>query len=444
MRPLSLLLFLFSLTASAGNKAEHVILISIDGFRPDFYRDADWPAPNLQHMAENGVSADGVRGIFPSVTYPSHTTMITGAYPRRHGIFYNAPFEPGGSTGAWYWFASSITAKTLWQAAKDKNLITAAISWPVSVGAPVDYNIPEIWPLDDTDAFELLARHVTPKGFLEELAQEAVGTLSNTTFNTYSLARDIRIALTASHLIRTYKPGLMTVHLVRTDFAQHDQGRDGVYVRRAVANADVSVGLIQEAVTAAGIADKTAFIITGDHGFVNVNSRLAPNVWLTRAGLRGPERDYGDWKAVFHKTGASAFLILKDPKDTATVDQVRRIINELPDTRRKLFRVLERADLERIGAVDVPLALTPVQGIDFSGSAQGDDLTHGGRGGTHGHLPDFQEIMTGFIGFGAGFEKGIEVKQIDLVDIAPMAIHLLGLEMATPDGTLYPGFFKRE
>ncbi|RZK40003.1 MAG: alkaline phosphatase family protein, partial [Hymenobacter sp.] len=74
--------------------AKHVVLISIDGFRPDFYREAKWPTPNLQRMAAQGTSADGVRGVFPSVTYPSHTTLVTGVAPAQHGIYYNSPFEP--------------------------------------------------------------------------------------------------------------------------------------------------------------------------------------------------------------------------------------------------------------------------------------------------------------------------------------------------------------
>ena len=67
-------------------QSEHVVLISIDGFRPDFYMEAKWPAPNMKWMAENGTKAEGVRGVYPSVTYPSHTTLITGAKPARHGI----------------------------------------------------------------------------------------------------------------------------------------------------------------------------------------------------------------------------------------------------------------------------------------------------------------------------------------------------------------------
>src|SRR5262245_40681567 len=84
--------------AAAQKLAEHVVLISVDGFRPDFYLEEDWAMPMVRQMAREGAKAEGVRSVFPSVTYPSHTTIITGALPARHGIYYNTPFEEGGQT----------------------------------------------------------------------------------------------------------------------------------------------------------------------------------------------------------------------------------------------------------------------------------------------------------------------------------------------------------
>jgi len=54
-------------------------------------------------------------GIFPSVTYPSHTTLITGAYPAEHGIYYNTPFQPEGATGIWNSETELIKTETLWR-----------------------------------------------------------------------------------------------------------------------------------------------------------------------------------------------------------------------------------------------------------------------------------------------------------------------------------------
>src|SRR5690606_11805918 len=94
------------------------------------------PAPMLQRMAREGAHARAVRGVMPTVTYPSHTTLVTGAVPARHGILYNQPFEAGGQSGRWYVEHDSIRVPTLWDAVRAAGGTTAAISWPVTVGAP--------------------------------------------------------------------------------------------------------------------------------------------------------------------------------------------------------------------------------------------------------------------------------------------------------------------
>ena len=128
---------------------DHVVLISIDGFRPDFYLDTSWPAPGLQRMAREGAHVKVVMGVFPSKTYPGHTTLVTGALPGSHGIYYNVSFEGIQPTGRYYWYASAIRVPTLWDAVRESGLKSASVLWPVTVGAPIDWNIPEIWSPDE-------------------------------------------------------------------------------------------------------------------------------------------------------------------------------------------------------------------------------------------------------------------------------------------------------
>ena len=96
-----LLLAITSMRTVNAQEVEHVILISIDGFRPDFYTDAKWPTPNIKMLAKEGVFADEVRTIFPSVTYPSHTTLVTGVFPEKHGIYYNRAIGDDGKPSGW-------------------------------------------------------------------------------------------------------------------------------------------------------------------------------------------------------------------------------------------------------------------------------------------------------------------------------------------------------
>lgn len=421
-------------------QAKYVVLISVDGFRPDFYTEPGWPAPNMQQLKTQGVYAGGVQGIFPTVTYPSHTTLITGVPPSRHGITYNTPFEPQGATGRWYTEAKDIKAETLWDALRKAGLRTASVSWPVSVGAPVDYNIPETFSLSNPgDRRAPTSEQATPKGLFEEIQQQATGQLSASDLNLRYLGMNETLSRMAAYLIGRYKPNLLTVHLPCTDEAQHDQGRHGDRVTLSVAAADHGIGTILEAIQKAGIKDSTTVIVTGDHGFVDIHSALAPNAWLAAADLL----DKNNWKAMFHSGGGSTFLRLKQPNDVQTLQQVRKILAALPAAQRKLFRIVERAELDQAGAdPEAALALTAVQGISFTTAKEGAAFRPA-RGGAHGYFPDFKEIQTGFIASGAGIISGGVLPVMQLEDIAPLVAHLLGVPLKAATGTVYPGILRK-
>ena len=156
--------------ASPGNAQQTrrptVVLISIDGLRPDYVLEAERRgvrAPNLRRLVAEGVSAERVRGVVPTVTYPSHTTMITGVSPAKHGIFTNNTFDPFWTNfDGWYWYAEDIRVPTLWDAAMGAGLVTANVHWPVSVGAKVTYNLPQIWRSGHVDDRKMLKALATP------------------------------------------------------------------------------------------------------------------------------------------------------------------------------------------------------------------------------------------------------------------------------------------
>jgi predicted AlkP superfamily pyrophosphatase or phosphodiesterase len=423
---IALVLLVGTMQLSA-QKVKHIILVSIDGFRPDFYLDSTWPAPNMQYLSKLGVSAKGVEGVFPSVTYPSHTSILTGAYPAEHGIYYNTPFQPLGATGIWNSETELIKTKTLWTALKESGLKTASVSWPVSVGADVDYNIPEAFTLKNPlDRREPTSLHATPKGLFEEVQQKATGQMEAVDLNINHTKMDENIGRIGAYLFRTYKPSLLTIHLPGVDHAQHSQGRSGQLVKAAIANADRVIGSIWETVTLSGMADSTAIIITGDHGFVTVNKSFSPNILLVQAGLLdakdGAERE---WKAQFNSGGGSVFLQLKDPSDKQTLDKVLNILSTQPDSIRKMFRVVDQSTLRKAGAdPNAALALAAVQGVSINTKTEG-NLVSPGKGGAHGYFPDFREIQTGFIGFGAGFANKKVIDYMKLIDIAPMVAKML-------------------
>ena len=437
----TLILMAFS---SQAQPAKHVVLISIDGLRPDFYQDPSWNAINLRQLKENGVYAQGVQSVFPSFTYPSHTAIITGALPIRHGVYYNVYFEPFKAPGRWYWNESEIKVPTLWDAVGKAGLTSAAVHWPVSVGAPVTYNLPEVWAWPSTKKvlLEEIAKNAHPAGLMEEVQQNATGRMEELDYNSYYLSADENMARISGYLIRKYKPSLLAVHLTAVDHFEHEQGRDGDKVRRAVASADRAVRTILESIERAGLTETTAVMIVGDHGFSDIHTALYPNIWLRDNGFATPSQDGAEqqWSALFHPCGGSAFLHLKNKNDKATLQKVKDILNRLPEAQKRQFRIVDRKELDSIGAdPNAALALAAVQGVSFSGSDKGKESVRAAKGGTHGFFPDFKEIQTGFIGYGAGFKKGAVLPVMGLQDIAPIVATLLGIPFEAPDGILYPG-----
>ncbi len=426
---------------TASRPADHVVLVSVDGLRPEFYLEESWPAPMLQMMSREGFHAERMKTVFPSVTYPAHTTIVTGRHPAEHGIYYNSPFEAGGETGVWFWEEADIQGPTLWDAARAAGMKTASIFWPVSVGAPVDWNVPEIWPLDwQVDEFtDPMRRTATPPGLVEELEREATGRLSSLNFSFGRFNLDDKSSEMAAYLLGTYKPQLLTLHLLAVDGVQHDEGKQGPRLAMALSALDRAIARLVEAAEQAGILERTTFVITGDHGFIDLHTRVSPNVWFVEAGLMQPRPDRGDWRATIHHTSVAGFVFLADPTDRQTLARVREVLKAQSPEVRALFIVLERQELDRLqGAPDAALGIAPAPGVDIS-SSYDPPAIQPTEGASHGFLPDYPEMATGFVAWGAGIASGGSAAEMTLVQVAPLVASLLDLDLEGADAPLPKG-----
>ncbi|MDQ7949845.1 MAG: ectonucleotide pyrophosphatase/phosphodiesterase [Pedobacter sp.] len=446
-----IVMLIIGLWAACGSllaQENHVVLISVDGFRPEFYLDPQWAMVNVRQGMQKGAYAAGVRGSFPTVTYPSHTTIVSGVLPAKHGIYYNTPVEPLGITGKWFWYYKDIKVPTIWTAAKAAGLTTAGVSWPVTVGAPIDYNLPEyvILPKDKSekkDEVKAIYLESNPKALFQEVQDYAIGKFETygATLDYYS--SDQNKARMAAYILKRYKPSFLAIHIALTDHFEHEQGRDGDKVRSAVAGADVAIKTLIDAAEMAGIAKNTTFIITGDHGFVDIHTQFRPNVLLAQVGLYD-DANKANWKAYFQQSGGSSFLHLRDPNDTKSLEKIKIAFANLPDGIKRMFRILDKEAIAKAqGDPNAAMALAANMGFSFGAAATG-ELLAPVSGGTHGYLPtDFKEIQTGFVAFGKGIKKGTVLPLIGQEDIAPLIARLLGLTLST-DGILYPGLLEEK
>jgi Type I phosphodiesterase / nucleotide pyrophosphatase len=109
-----------------------------------------------------------VIGVLPTVTYPSHTTLITGVEPAVHGIYDNQIFDPENrSNGAWFWYARSIKVPTLPTAARARGLRAAAVTWPVTIGMDLDYLAPEYIGSRHEESVNMLRALSVPRTLLD-------------------------------------------------------------------------------------------------------------------------------------------------------------------------------------------------------------------------------------------------------------------------------------
>jgi predicted AlkP superfamily pyrophosphatase or phosphodiesterase len=445
---LTLITLLFLSAEFISAQENHVVLISIDGLRPEFYLDAEWGMVNVRQGMKNGAYAEGVRGSFPTVTYPSHTTMISGVLPAKHGIYYNTPVEPLGISGKWFWYYKDIKVPTIWTTAKEAGLTTAGVSWPVTVGAPIDYNLPEFVILPEgkgekKDEIKAMLQESNPKSLFQEVQDYAIGKFAEYGATLDYYTNDQNKSRMAAYILKRYKPSFLAVHIALTDHFEHEQGRDGDKVRSAVSGADVAIKTIMDAAEAAGISKNTTFIITGDHGFVDIHTQFKPNVLLAKLDLYD-DANKEVWKAYFQQSGGSSFLHLRDPKDKATLEKIKLALSQLPDGMQRMFHILDKDGITKAqGDPNAALALAANQGFSFGASATGEILAPV-SGGTHGYLPtDFKEIQTGFVAFGKGIKAGTVLPLIGQEDIAPLIAKLLNLNLKT-DGVLYPGLLAPE
>lgn len=426
------------------SRADHVIVVSIDALRPEFYFDETWPAPTLQQLSFEGVRADGVRTVFPALTYPAHTTLVTGALPARHGIVSNRPFLQERRTEAWIWEAARIRVPTLWDAVRAAGGTTASVGWPVTVGAPIDWNVPDVWPEHyvQADFIAPVRAATTPAGLFEELEREATGRLRGENFGLGWLAREDRVGSIAAYLFERHRPTLLLMHLIGTDHMQHERGRNNPLTRRAVGAADRALGQVMETVERLGMRDRVAFVVVGDHGSTNRHTQLRPNAWLVAAGMMEDRDDRGEWRAAFHADGGSALLRLRAPDDADAAAEARAVLEARPAGVRRLFRIVERAELDALGAdPEAAFALAAMPGIEFSDLPSPPDVQPV-HGATHGYHPDQPEMRTGFVGAGAGFRPAAAAPLLPIEGVAPTVAALLGIPFHAPDGIVFPGLLS--
>lgn len=437
-------LYLVLLCAGVCGAAEdrHVVLITLDGFPATMMSDAKTPIPNLRALAAAGVVAEGMRVSNPTITWPNHTTLVTGVFAEKHSVLFNGIMGRGGpgvpvSVDPKRDKADLVAVPTLFDALDAAGMRTAGINWPCTRKAASLHD-------DFPDVPEPLL-HSTPRLRAELVANGILPDDTDATFRGLTgPARDLIWTKAACHVVTKRKPHLLLFHLLNTDGIHHRYGPQSPASYTAMALADGFVGQLMDALQAAGIREQTTVFITSDHGFAGATNVIQPNVLLREAGLLEVSsfNQISRARAQVVAQGGIGFVYFTDP---ATRAEDSRRVHELLRGAEGVAAVLDSSEFARLG-LPAPeknsgmgdLIIVPKDGYAVGGLFTGTmAVTHAGPQtnlGYHGYLSSDRRMNAAFIAVGRGVKKGARIGLVDNVDVAPTMAHLLGQPMGDVDG----------
>jgi predicted AlkP superfamily pyrophosphatase or phosphodiesterase len=415
--------------------SNHVVLISLDGFAGWAMDDPYLPVPTLRRLAAEGVMArQGMRGVNPTVTWPTHTSMVTGVTPARHGVLFNGTLirEPGVPPRIEPWRDRNemVRARTVYDAVHERGLTTAQVDW-VAI-----HNAPTItWEFAERpDPASQIPREMVEAGLISQADVEA--------FHTRNIVwRDHVWTQAGIHIIRQHRPNLLLFHLLNLDSTQHRYGPRTPAAMSAMSLLDAQVAALLHAVRDSGLADRTTVFVVSDHGFKGVKRHIRPNVAFMKEGLLQTKGDtVAKAQAYSVPEGGTAivYITVPDP-DGAILARAKKALAGVEG----LAAIVEPPDFPRYGLPDPSasdqmgsLFLVAKDGYAFTAAATGDvvaDTTPTSLG-SHGYLAEDPDLRSLFIASGRGIRRGVALDSADVLDLAPTMARLLGVRLDGIEG----------
>lgn len=443
----ALFILLSAVAATAADRERHVVLISLDGFPAYLWRNEHIPLPHLRRLAAEGAVANALTIVNPAITWPNHTSLVTGVAPQKHGVLYNGLVTrqgPGKPTKNEIWADKSrlVRVPTVYDAAFDAGLTTAEVDWVAVTRSPkITWSFAEV-----PDPAGALPREMVAAGVATAAEIEAAAGAQKPNI----VWRDELWTRAASFIFSRHRPNLLLFHLLNTDSTHHRYGPGSLASQSALALADTRVGELLRAIDATGRRAQTTIIVTTDHGFRKVDKYAYLNVALKQAGLlRTAGATIAHCDAYAGTQGGIAFIYITDPAKRA---ELLPKLKELFSKTEGVAEVLDAATAAHGLGMPTPdeneamgeLILYPKPGYTFSAAAAGNALAGPTTdyGGTHGYPAHDPELDGIFIASGAGIKAGVKLERVRNLDVAPTIARLLQVELPGADGRAIDAILK--
>lgn len=436
--------------------AKRLIVFSVDAMVTEDV-EAMRSLPNFRkYLAGGSEFKNGMRTIYPSVTYPIHVSILTGCYADKHKVTSNFGFTTEDKDATWLFSSENTAVEDIFAAAKRAGLSTASISWPVTGRNPnIDYLIDEYW---FPHSGETMRAGFADMGSSEEMLDimdshtdllapgwEQGGKKN---FMVWPKVDDFWIAC-ACDIIRRHKPEVTFVHTGTFDSYRHKYGVFSSHLDEARANLDRYIGQLMAACEDAGVADETNFIMVSDHGQRDICRAINLNVKLADAGLIDVDTQgkVMGWRAFCFSNAMSTLVYVKDPKDEPEVYQVLRDLQEEGVFGiGRIYTAREAAEEEHLSG-DFSFVVESDGYTSFGDKAvrplvQNFDVSDYRFGrATHGYMPDYGPQPV-FVAKGPDIREDVVLDRGRVVDEAPTFAKLLGLTLPQADGSAIDEILK--
>jgi predicted AlkP superfamily pyrophosphatase or phosphodiesterase len=433
--------------ATTFDKDRIVVLISVDGLAGYYLDDPKAEMPTLRKLMAEGARAASMKAVSPTVTWPNHTTLVTGVYPAKHGVVGNNYYDRETHKHVVligdpvFDKEQIVKVPTIYDAAHAAGLKTAGVRWPASRNAKtLD------WRLADVPTIDLLTRSATPSLSPELRAAGLWGEVdeaAKTVKDGRWLAPDETLTKVFNHILTKHRPNFAMLHLFEVDHNEHFKGPRSPGAYAAIKANDACVGEVWETLKREFPGKATLFVVS-DHGFSPINKIVLPNVVLRKAHLLnevvGDKKD--DTKAsvrVVVQGGSTMVYILDQANRTEIAEKIKAAFNGIEG----VAKVLGPEETASYGIADpkvdphAPDMMIFAQlGYAFGDTAAGDlpFEVKPERKGSHGHDPNLPELHASFIAWGAGIKPGVKLGEISNTSVTPTIAKIMGLQMQNLDG----------
>jgi len=414
-----------------------VVMISVDGLAGFYLDDPKAEMPVIRALAAEGASSSQMKASTPTVTWPNHTTLVTGVNPARHGVLANNYFDR--ETGKRVRLISDpvydkeqiVRTPTIYDLAKQKGLKTLAIRWPASRNArTLDWTIP------DMAAGKAMLSNSTP-ALLEACSRAGIsfGTAPENG-DSGAAASEVTYTRIFNLIVRDQRPNLALLHILEVDHIQHSKGPRTPDAYAAIKDADTRVGEVWDELKR-DFPNRATLFIVSDHGFSPIRRMLLPNVLLRKQGLLGSTTN--SQIQLVGQGGASLVYVLDDKNRKQLVTRIRKALAEL----KGLSKIIGPEDFKKYGVANPQedphapdLILFADEGCVFSDTADGDlpFIEKPERGGSHGHDPNLPDLHAAFVAWGPGIKPGIKLGKISNLDVAPTIAKSLDFSIPHAEG----------